>query len=284
MPTVGFGTYLCPEEDAKVAVQQAISAGYRHIDTAESYNNEVGVGEGIRMSGVLRSELYVTTKLFPGRFGTPFKTYETTIAAFAESFDKLGLEYIDLYLIHHAFAKDERLDEWRALVDLQRSGKVKSIGVSNWGVKHLEEIRVAGLPMPVVNQIELHPLSTRTELVAYMREHGILPVAYSSLAPLSQWRADMPTKATPKDDSVSYASTVICSIASSKGVSAARVLLRWGLQHGYSVLPKSTHADRIRENLDLYSFQLSEEDMRSLDALNQNKVFAWPSIDPIDCD
>lgn len=284
MPMVGFGTYLCTDKDARSVVGMALAAGYRHVDTAEFYANEKGVGDAVRESGIPRSEIYVTTKLAPGGFGAPFRTYETTLAAFADSYQKLGLEYIDLYLIHHAFAKNERLDQWRALIELQSSGKVKSIGVSNWGINHLESIRTAGLPMPVVNQIELHPLSTHIDLLAYMKEHDIQAVAYSSLAPLPQWRADTPGKGTAKDDSAAHVDDVISRIASSRGVSAARVLLRWGVQHGYPVLPKSTNEDRIRANMDLFSFELSEEDMRSLDALNQDKVFAWPSMDPILCD
>ena len=131
MPMVGFGTYLCADEEAKRIVGMAVSAGYRHFDTAEFYANEKGVGNGIRDSGIPRSEFYVVTKLAPGGFGTPYKTHEAALESFTESYEKLGLEYVDLYLIHHAFAKEERLDQWRALVELQKSGKVRSIGVSN---------------------------------------------------------------------------------------------------------------------------------------------------------
>lgn len=283
MPMVGFGTYLCSDEDAKRSVTAALRAGYRHFDSAEYYANERGVGEAVRASSVPRSEIYVTSKLAPGGFGTPFKTYETTIQSFNESFDRLDVDYIDLYLIHHAFAKMERLDQWRALVDLRKSGRVRSIGVSNWGISHLDEIRAAGLPMPTVNQIELHPLATQTELIAYMAAHCIAPVAYSSLAPLPQWREDTPDKGSSKDGA-GHAQSVISDIAANHAVSPARVLLRWGVQHGYPVLPKSTNEDRIKSNFDLFSFELTEADMQALDDLNQNKVFAWPSVNPLLCD
>ena len=225
----------------------------------------------------------MTTKLSPGGYGTPFKTFETTLESFAKSQKNLGLEYVDLYLIHHAFAKDERLNQYRALVELQKQGKVRSIGVSNWNIKHLEEIKSAGLPTPSVNQIEIHPLSTQTNLIAYMREHNILPVAYSSLAPLPQWRADTPDQMSLKENT-SAADAVITGIATSHNVSTARVLLRWGIQHGYPVLPKSSNVDRIRANFDVFSFQLTDEEMLSLNALNQDKCFAWPTGDPTKCD
>ena len=230
-----------------------------------------------------RSDIYVTTKLAPGGGDTPFKNFETTIESCNQSLDRLGFEYVDLYLIHHAFAKEERLNQWRALVELQKQGKAKSIGVSNWGVKHLEEIKSAGLPIPSVNQIELHPLCTQEPLLAYMKANNIQCVAYSSLAPLPQWRADTPDKYAPKGDTME-SDEVISSIARNHNVSAARVLLLWAVQHGYPVLPKSSKWDRMKDNIDLFSFELSESEMTSLDALNQDKCFAWPIGNPVDCD
>lgn len=237
----------------------------------------------VRESGIPRAAVYVTTKLAPGGFGTPFKGYDETMESFDRSNERLGLGYVDLYLLHHAFAREERLYQWRALVDLQKAGKVRSIGVSNWNIKHIEEIKAAGLPLPAVNQIEVHPLSTQSELVAYLKQHGIMPVAYSSLAPLPQWRADTPEKGATKDDTAA-ADATINGIATRLEVSAAQVLLRWGVQRGLPVLPKSTNEARIRANFDVFSFELSEDDMRSLDGLNQGKCFAWPTGDPLLCE
>ena len=193
MPLIGFGTYLDVGYDA---IRNAISAGYRHIDTAEYYQNEEAVGKAVRDSGILRSDFFITTKLAPGGFGSPFKTYIQTIESFERSLKLLDFSYIDLYLIHHAFAKDERIEQWRALVDLQRQGKVRNIGVSNWNIKHIEEIKMAGLQLPSVNQIEIHPLCTQSDLVAYLRLNNIRISAYSSLAPLSTWRAENPGKSS----------------------------------------------------------------------------------------
>jgi 2,5-diketo-D-gluconate reductase A len=280
IPMIGFGTYLDVGEEA---IYSALMAGYRHIDTAEYYQNESDVGNAIRKSGIPRSEIFVTTKLAPGGFGTPFKGFQETIESFEKSIEKLQLEYVDLYLIHHAFAKNERIDQWRALVEIQKSGRIRSIGVSNWNIKHIEEIRDAGLPLPVVNQIEIHPMCTQTALVEFLRINEILPVAYSSLAPLSSWRADAPGKSSKTEEDLATDAT-IARIAAELGVSEARLLLRWGLQHGYPVLPKSTNDSRIRSNLDLLSFSIIESFMADLDSLDRNRCFAWPSGNPLDCE
>jgi len=195
IPTLGFGTYLIPDDEAAAAVDAAITAGYRHIDTAEFYQNETGVGEGIRLAmareGLSRSDLFVTTKLWPGNaaWGQTPKTTESTIGSLHESLARLGLDYVDLYLIHAPFDRDQRLAQWRGLVALKEQKQARAIGVSNFNLAHLEELAAAGLPTPQANQIELHPWSQKPELVRYLNEHAIVPIAYSSLVPLSTWRS-----------------------------------------------------------------------------------------------
>ncbi len=193
LPVVGFGTYLIGDDEVSDAVTSALDAGYRHVDTAEGYGNEPGVGRAIKAAlgaGLRRDELFVTTKLFPGNpaWGVPAKTYQTTIASLDASLKRLGLDYVDLYLIHAPLTPAERVDQWRALVDLREQGKTRAIGVSNFSQVHIEELLAAGLPRPDANQIELHPWSQKQELVNYLRATGITPIAYSSLVPLSTWR------------------------------------------------------------------------------------------------
>ena len=194
IPMVGFGTYLINDEGAKSYVYKAIDLGYRHIDTAELYGNENGVGlaikRGIEELGLKREELFVTTKLWPGNeaWGQSPKTYDTTIESLNDSLSRLQLDYVDLYLIHAPFPENHRLEQWRALIDSREQGKVRSIGVSNFNTSHIEEIKNNNLPLPDANQIELHPWSQKPGLVSYLIQNKILPIAYSSLLPLSNWR------------------------------------------------------------------------------------------------
>ena len=186
IPLLGFGTYLMTSEQCEVAVLKALQLGYRHIDTAEFYDNHVGIAKAIAASGVKREDIFITDKVSPdGFFGMPCKTYDGVMNSLKTRLDLLQIEYVDLYLIHHPFAKDERINQWRALVDAQKQGLIKHIGVSNWSEKHIEEIKSADplLPYPAVNQIELHPLCTQTALIPYLKSKDIVPVAYSSLAP-----------------------------------------------------------------------------------------------------
>jgi 2,5-diketo-D-gluconate reductase A len=289
MPIVGFGTYLIDDADAEQAVATALGAGYRHIDTAEGYRNEVGVGKAVRefldQSGHSRDDLFVTTKLFPGNadWGMPPKDYDATIASLDGSLQRLGLDHVDLYLIHAPFNPDHRLEQWRALVELQRQGKARAIGVSNYNQSHIEEIRAAGLPLPVANQIELHPWSQKPALVDYLRTNRIQPIAYSSLVPLSTWRADEDQKSAKTDemqaDSES-ADSPFKAMADKYGVSEAQVLLRWAVQSGYAVLPKSTHAERVRQNIDLFSFAIDDGDMAAIAEMDRGDGVAWSSGDP----
>lgn len=289
IPYLGFGTYLIPDDQVAEAVAQAIRAGYRHIDTAEGYRNETGVGEGIRRAleseGLDRRDVFVTTKLWPGNpaWGQPSKTTETTITSLEDSLDRLGLEYVDLYLIHGPFAPDERLAQWRGLVELQRKGKARAIGVSNFSRTHIEELRSAGLPMPAANQIELHPWSQKPDLVGYLSAQSIVPIAYSSLVPLSTWRAaagqDSAKTAEMKADG-SAADSPFKALARKYGVSEAQILLRWAVQKGYPVLPKSTNPERVRTNADIFSFDIDDQDMAEIATMDRGDGVAWADGDP----
>jgi 2,5-diketo-D-gluconate reductase A len=289
MPIVGFGTYLIEDEDAQSLVDQAIRSGYRHIDTAEAYGNENGVGLGIKTAlealGISREEIFVTTKLYPGNedWGQTPKTYETSIESLQASLARLQLDYVDLYLIHAPLAQAQRLEQWRALVELQRQGKVRAIGVSNYNVAHIEEIKAAGLPLPAANQIELHPWSQKPDLVSYLAESGISIIAYSSLVPLSSWRdvegQDSAKTEDMKADGAS-ADSPFKIMAKKYGVSEAQILLRWGIQKGYAVLPKSVNAERIRQNIDLFDFEIDDEDMAAIAKMDRGDGVAWSVGDP----
>ena len=289
MPLVGFGTYLIQDEDAPALVHQAISSGYRHVDTAEVYGNEKGVGLGIKTAvealGISREELFVTTKLWPGNeaWGQAPKTYESTLESLQASLAKLQLDYVDLYLIHAPFPRTHRLEQWKALVELQRQGKVRAIGVSNFNEAHIEEIKAAGLPLPAANQIELHPWSQKPDLVSYLAENDIAIIAYSSLVPLSSWR-DVEGQASAKTERMKAdgagSDSPFKVMAKKYGVSEAQVLLRWGIQKGYTVLPKSANADRIRQNIDLFGFEIDDKDMAAMAKMDRGEGVAWSSGDP----
>lgn len=286
IPIVGLGTYLCSVSEARSSTAAALAIGYRHIDTAEFYNNHEGIAKGIEDSGIPREEIFITDKLNPGgAFGQVGKTFDDTCETLHTHLSRLNTSYIDLYLLHHAFAKEQRLDQYRALIHLQSLGCIKHVGVSNFGIVHLEEIRSAGLPLPVVNQIEIHPVCTQQKLLEYMSMHEIIPVAYSSLAPLGQWRIE-PTQGSAKKNGVrcDEETGIIESIAARNKVSPAQVLLRWAIQKGFAILPKSSKPERVHENVDLFCFCLSEEDISLLDSLEKNQPMAWPSGNPINCD
>jgi len=252
VPPIGYGVFrMDPGAATRDAISTAISIGYRHIDTAKLYGNEAEVGEAIRLSGLPRGEFFVTTKIWNDDQG-----YDRTIAAAKESRDRLGIGPIDL-LILHAPVVGKRLDSYRALVELQKLGVTRFIGVSNYGIQHLEEIRVQGLPTPACNQIELHPFLQRRELVAYCERQGIALVAYSPLA-----------KAKALGDAK------VVEVATRLGVTPAQVMLRWGLQKGFVVLPKSTRAERQRENLDL-RVEIPTHEMEVLDSLESGLVTGW---------
>lgn len=289
MPYLGFGTYLIGADEAAAAVSAALRAGYRHIDTAEGYQNEAGVGAAIRQAlaseGLARSEVFVTTKLWPGNpaWGQTPKTTESTVTSLDESLERLGLDHVDLYLIHAPFERDQRLAQWRGLVELKRQGKARAIGVSNFGIQHLEELKAAGLPMPAVDQIELHPWSQKPELVRYLDDHAITPVAYSSLVPLSTWRSAEGQRSAKTDQMKAdgeRADAPFKVMARKYGVTESQVLLRWAVQKGYPVLPKSTNPDRIRQNADIFGFDLDDHDLAAIAKMDRGDGVAWPMGDP----
>lgn len=285
MPAVGFGTYLIAPDDAAKAVSTAISLGYRHIDTAEVYRNEAAVGAGISESmsahSLSRDDLFVTTKLWPGsrQWGETPRSRAGTIESCEASLARLGLDYVDLYLIHAPLGGPERLEQWAALLELKEAGKVRAVGVSNYGERHLGEIEAAGLASPDANQIELHPWSQKAALVADMRERKIAPIAYSSLVPLASWRAE-PGQDSGKTDEMRADTEALSAIAARYGVAEAQLLLRWGIQNGYAVLPKSLSPERMRQNLDVFGFSIAEADLALMTAMDKGPGVAWQSGDP----
>jgi 2,5-diketo-D-gluconate reductase A len=285
MPLVGFGTYQLTTEQAEFCVKEALEAGFRHIDSAEGYQNEEGTGKGIKAAGVSRDEFFVTTKLFPGnkQWGAPEKTYEQTIETLKKQLKQLQLDYVDLYLIH-APLSELRLQQWSALVELKKSGLTKHIGVSNYNEERINEILDANLPKPAANQVEFHPICAQVDLTKYMKENSIEPIANSSLAPLSAWRAEEGQGGEVLAELKEECQLVTLEIAAKLKVSEAKLLLRWGLQHGYSVLTKSSKPERIRENINLFDFEIPDNDMKRLDRLNQNQPFAWAAdgVNPMD--
>ena len=289
IPCIGFGTYQIKEEECEAPVTCALKLGYRHIDTAQAYENEEACGRALAASQVPREEIFITTKLWPGNpdWNQAPKTYEETIECCEASISKLGIQTCDLYLIHTPLGggKDSRLAQYQGLLECQRRGYCTSIGVSNYGVKHLQEIADAGLPLPATNQLELHPLNQKTELLTYMKQKGILPIAYSSLAPLSSWRAGQQSS---KSEEQRARNVGIGRVASKyNGKSEAQILLRYALQKGWAILPKSVNETRTLENLDVFSFSLSNADMEELDSMETGETFAFGSpglpLDPTKC-
>ncbi len=253
IPQVGLGVWQAPTGGiAQEAVRTALREGYRHIDTARIYRNEGDVGAAVRSCGLPRSELFVTTKLWNDDQG-----YDSTLRAYDASLQRLGLESVDLYLLHWP-VPGRRLDSWRALEKLYDEKRVGAIGVSNFMVRHLDELLAVARHPPAVNQIELTPFLQRRDTVARCVAEGIVLEAYSPLT--RGQRLDHP---------------VVASIARDVGRTPAQVLLRWGVQHGYVVLPKSVTPARIRENLAVFDFALSPEAMTRLDALDEGLVTGW---------
>ena len=285
IPAVGFGTYLISNDDAEMAISSAIAAGYRHIDTASGYRNEEAVGAGIKKGlqdeGLSRADLFITAKLWPGNpaWGDAPKTGAQTIAECDASLSRLGLDYVDLYLIHAPYGGDMRLEQWGSLLELKARGKARAVGVSNFNESHLDEIAAAGLQMPEANQIELHPWSQKPGLLAHMAKHGIAPIAYSSLVPLSTWRVEEGQDSAKTDD-MKADGEAFKGMAAKYGVSEAQLLLRWGVQNGYAVLPKSLNPDRMRQNIDLFSFAIDDADMAQMATMDRGEGVAWASGDP----
>jgi diketogulonate reductase-like aldo/keto reductase len=257
MPVLGLGTFQSrPGPDTRQAVEWALQEGYRSIDTAAMYGNEADVGEALRASGIPRAEVFVTTKLWHTDQG-----YDSAKKACHQSLKRLGLEYIDLYLIHwpKADSPSDRIDSWRALEELKAEGICRAVGVSNYAVRHLEELAAHSRLVPAVNQVEFHPFVYDPDLIGLCSAKGIQLEAYSPLT--RNRRLDDPT---------------VASIAQTHGRSPAQVLIRWGLQHRTVEIPKSIRRERIRENAQVFDFELTAEDMVRLDGLrDRRRVTQW---------
>lgn len=256
MPAFGLGVYLIKNGSECVhSCNTAIRNGYRLFDTAALYDNEEGVGESIRESGLEREELFVTTKLWNTDHG-----YDNTLRAFDKSMDRLGLDYVDLYLVHYP-VEGKRLDTWRAMEEIAKSGRCKAVGVSNYMSWHLQELLDNCTVPPSVNQIELHPYcygGERLNTIELCRKNNITVQCYSPLV-----------RATKFDDSN------LMDLATKYGKTGAQLLVRWALQHGFSVIPKSNNPIRIGENCAVYDFEISEADMTALDGLYSDEIVCW---------
>jgi 2,5-diketo-D-gluconate reductase A len=288
IPMIGLGTWLIPNDEVAQVSSDALELGYQHIDTAQVYRNEEGIGKALTASSTPRDKIFITTKMWPGMFGQeePFQNFKGAISACDQSLKLLQVDEIDLYLIHNPFAKENRLEQWEAMIELKKQGKVKNIGVSNYNVKHIQEIEMAGVEMPVANQIEIHPWHVvRTELAQYMDKHEILPIAYSSLAPIPNWREGSQWNGKPED---MKSGAIPCqNIADQYKVTVPQLFLKWAIQLGYPVLPKSVHYNRLKENLDLDHFTISRDDVKVISkiAKDNQKCLAWSGdFDPIDVD
>jgi 2,5-diketo-D-gluconate reductase A len=253
IPQLGFGVFQIPPKDTARAVSVALEAGYRHIDTAEMYGNEQGVGEAVRSSGLDRTDVFITSKLNNG-----FHRPDEAGRAFAQTLDELETEYVDLFLIHWPLPTlydGDFVSTWRTLEEFRRDGRARSIGVSNFQVAHLERLAAESDVVPAVNQIELHPYFGNSEVDAYCRAHGIATEAW---APIAQGKV--------------LGDPVLNEIADRLGKSPAQVALRWHIQRGNIVFPKSTTPARIRENFELFDFQLEPGYIEKIDALDRGEA------------
>jgi diketogulonate reductase-like aldo/keto reductase len=250
IPRLGLGVYQSPPgKTTRRAVKYALEIGYRHIDTAQLYGNEADIGDALRESGIKREQVFITTKVW-----NSYQGYDSTLQACEQSLRRLRLQYVDLYLIHWP-VQGMSLDTWRAMVNLLRSGKARAVGVSNYTIELLQEIlQNSDVVVPAVNQVEFHPFLYQKHLLSFCEKNGIQLEAYSPLT--RGYKLNDPT---------------ILAVAKKYGnKTPAQVLIRWSLQHGLVVIPKSIHENRIRENSQVFDFQIGPEDMRLLDSLNEN--------------
>ena len=289
VPSIGLGTYNMSSEEAELTTFHALKHGYRHIDTAAVYRNEDGVAKGVKTylndSDLKREDIFITTKLWPGGLVKVdrIKDYTGTVKSFEKSLMRLNLDYIDLYLIHSPHGKTKRLEQWRALVDLKEAGKIKYIGVSNWGIDHLSELKENDLPMPDANQIELHPWSQKPELVKFLRNEKIDIIAYSSLVPLSTWRHKdgENSKKTNEMHEIGLSENSPFKILAEKyDVTEAQFLLKWAVQNNYAVLPKSINIERVKQNFEL-NFLIDQSDMEYITTLDKGDSITWEYGDPL---
>jgi len=260
MPALGFGVFQTPPAETRTAVAEALRVGYRHIDTAAAYGNERGVGEALAASGLARSDVFIETKIWINDYG-----YDETLHSFDKSAGKLGVEQIDLLILHQALpsAFERTLAAYRALETLLADGRVRAIGVSNFMPHHLEKFLPEIDIVPAVNQIEVHPYFQQRELQALNEKHGILTQAWAPIGGITFYRPGF-SRSTLEDP-------VILDIARSHGKSAAQVMIRWGVQEGRSVIPKSVRPERIAENFDVFDFELSADQLAAIDALDADQ-------------
>jgi 2,5-diketo-D-gluconate reductase A len=250
IPQLGLGVYKVADEEARTVVATALELGYRHVDTASFYGNEVGVGQAIRASDVPRDDVFVTTKVWNTEQG-----FDETLRAFDASLDRLGTDHVELYLIHWpAPAQDKYVDTWRALERIAEEGRARSIGVSNFQVHHLERLLGETSVVPVIDQVEAHPWLQQHELREFCAAQGIAVEAWSPLA-----------RGRVLDDAV------IGRIAAKHGVEPAQAVIRWHLQQGLVVIPKTVNALRLRSNLDVFGFELDEDDLAAIAALDSGQ-------------
>ncbi|MDR2998512.1 MAG: aldo/keto reductase [Microbacterium sp.] len=262
IPQLGYGVFKVDPAETERAVSEALEIGYRHIDTAAIYGNEEGVGAAIAKSGVPRDELFITTKLWNDRHDG-----DEPDAAIAESLDKLGLDHVDLYLVHWPTpARNNHVHAWEKLIDIRDQGLATSIGVSNFLVPHLDDIVNATGVTPAVDQIELHPAYQQREVTDWAAAHGVQVEAWG---PLGQGKYDL------------FGTPAVAEAAAATGKTPAQVVLRWHLQKGNIVFPKSVHAERLRENIDVFDFELSGDQIAAIDAIDpgdgSGRVSAHPS-------
>ena len=266
LPQIGFGVYQTPPEETMVAVQAALEVGYRHIDTAAAYGNEKGVGEALRRSGLDRSDVFVETKVWVTDYG-----YDQTLHAFEKASAKLGLDQIDLLILHQANPTefDKTIASYKALETLLADGKLRAIGVSNFLPVRLERLLNETEVVPTVNQIEVHPYTQQRELQDFNRAHGILTQAWSPIGGLRTYsNGDTP-----------LTNPTIVAIGEAHGKSPAQVMLRWHIQEGRQVIPKSVKPARIAENFDVFDFELSGDELAAIDALEQGMTMVPDDMD-----
>ena len=260
MPALGFGVFQTPPEGTRAAVQAALTTGYRHIDTAAAYGNERQVGEAIAAAGLDRADVFVETKIWISDYG-----YDETLHGFDKSTRKLGLDQIDLLILHQALPSrfDRTREAYRALETLLADGRVRAIGVSNFMTAHLTALLNKATVVPAVNQIEVHPYFAQRDVQAFGAEHGILTQAWSPIGGITFYR-DSAHSSTLRDP-------VIGEIATAHGKTPAQVMLRWHLQQGRSAIPKSTNPRRIAENFDVFDFTLTGQQLAAIDALDTGR-------------
>ncbi|ROR64815.1 aldo/keto reductase [Agrococcus jenensis] len=272
MPPIGLGVFQSDPGETAQAVETALAAGYRHIDTAAGYGNEREVGEGIRRSGLDREQVFIETKVWVSDYG-----YEETIHAFEKSATKLGVEQIDLLILHQPMPQhfDRTVEAYRALEQLLADGRVRAIGVSNFMPHHLDGLGERSSIVPAVNQVELHPYFTQPAVRAADARLGVLTQAWSPIGGITFYPGWGEGRKSVLDDET------IAAIAAEHGRTRAQVMLRWHLQQGRSVIPKSTNPERIAENFDVFGFELDEEQLRAIDALDRG-VRGGPDPDEVD--